>query len=98
MVAVLKCQRCHALTPGSRLRYICGRLVCDHCGAENPQSRVHSVQTRDIFVSFTIGEQCFAQAMSLDLHQPLGPRVRVASPETLRRLLAYLGAMPEGLS
>ena len=35
--------------------------------------------------------------MDLDLDRPLGPRVPVTSPETLRRLLAYLGALPETL-
>jgi hypothetical protein len=31
------------------------------------------------------------------LHHPLGPHVPVASPYTLRRLLAYLGATPAQL-
>ena len=56
MVPVLDCQRCGELTPASRFRYVCDRLVCDHCGAENSQMRVHSVQTRDIFIHFvTVG-------------------------------------------
>jgi hypothetical protein len=33
-------------------RYVCERLVCDSCDAENPQMRVHSVQVRDIFIRF----------------------------------------------
>jgi hypothetical protein len=53
---------------------------------------VHAVQTEDIFVRFTAGERCSVQAMELDLHVALGPPVSVASPRTLRRLLAYLGA------
>jgi hypothetical protein len=32
------------------LSYVCERLVCDSCDAENPQMRVHSVQVRDIFI------------------------------------------------
>jgi hypothetical protein len=35
--------------------------------------------------------------MDLDLDRILGPRVAVASPEMLRRLLAYLGANREAL-
>jgi hypothetical protein len=35
--------------------------------------------------------------MDLNLDRPLGPRVPVTSPETLRRLLVYLGALPEAL-
>jgi hypothetical protein len=59
--------------PVNNLRYFCGRPICDNCGAENPDSRVHSVQTRDIFVRFSTGESCFVQAMDLDLHRALGP-------------------------
>jgi hypothetical protein len=98
MVPVLDCQSCRELTPASRFRYVCQRLVCDHWGAENPQHRVHAVQTRDNFVQFTASERCFAQATDLNLDRPLGPRVHVANPETLRRLLAYLGAMPAQLT
>jgi hypothetical protein len=32
--------------------YVCERLVCDSCDAENPQMRVHSVQVRVIFIRF----------------------------------------------
>jgi hypothetical protein len=35
--------------------------------------------------------------MDLDLHRSLGPCVSVSSTDTLRRLLAYLGAMPAQL-
>lgn len=97
MVPVLDCQAYGQLTRDSRLRYSCGRPICDHCGAENPETRVCAVQTRDIFVRFTGGGRCSAQAMDLDLHHPLGPHVPVASPDTLRRLLAYLGATPAQL-
>jgi hypothetical protein len=40
---------------------------------------------------------CSVQAMDLNLARPLGPRVLVTSPETLRRLLIYLGALPVAL-
>jgi hypothetical protein len=86
MVAVLDCQSCRALTTSARFRYVCERLVCDSCGAENPQTRVRSVQARDIFVHFTTGAGCSVQAMDLNLDRVLGPRVAVTSPETLRRL------------
>jgi hypothetical protein len=55
------------------------------------------VQTRDIFVRFVTAGGSSVQAMDLNLDRPLGPRVPVTSPEVLRRLLAYLGAMPEAL-
>ena len=97
MVPVLDCRACGGLTSAARFRYICGRPVCDHCGAENPDTRVSHVQTRDIFVRFTTAGGCSVQAMDLDLDRPLGPRVPVTSAEVLRRLLAYLGALPEAL-
>lgn len=97
MVPVLNCQACSGLTSAARFRYVCGRLICDHCGAENPQTRVCAVQTRDIFVRFITTDGCSVQAVDLNLDRPLGPRVSVTSPEVLRRLLAYLGAMPEAL-
>jgi hypothetical protein len=31
MVAVLDCQACRAITPESRFRYGCDRLICDRC-------------------------------------------------------------------
>ncbi len=92
MVPVLDCQRCGELTPASRFRYVCDRLLCDHCGAENSQMRVHSVQVRDIFVHFDTSGPCSVQGMALNLDRALGPRVPVTSPDTLRRLLSYLGA------
>jgi hypothetical protein len=97
MVPVLNCQACGAVASAARFRYICGRPVCGHCGAENPDTRVCAVQTRDIFVRFITAGGCSVQAMDLDLDRPLGPCVPVTSPETLRRLLVYLGAMPEAL-
>jgi hypothetical protein len=36
--------------------------------------------------------------MALDHRTLLGPRLRIQSAETLRRLLAYLGATPEQLA
>jgi hypothetical protein len=97
VVAVLDCQRCGELTPGARFRYTCERLVCDHCGAENPQAPVHSIQVRDILVRFVTRpggkEAPCVQAMDLNL-DPIGPVIPVARPETVRRLLAYLGALP----
>jgi hypothetical protein len=42
-------------------------------------------------------EQFERGSMDLDLDHSLGPLVPVSSPDTLRRLLAYLGAMPAQL-
>jgi hypothetical protein len=98
MVPVLDCQRCGELTPASRFRYVCERLVCDHCGAENSQMRVHSVQVRDIFIHFATAGACSVQGMDLNLDRALRPPVPVTSPETMRRLLAYLGAHREALN
>jgi hypothetical protein len=97
MVPVLNCQACGGLTSSARFRYVCERLICDHCGAENPHTRVCAVQTRDIFIRFITAGGCSVQAMDLNLDRPLGPRVPVTSAEVLRRLLVYLGAMPEAL-
>jgi hypothetical protein len=97
MVPVLVCRACGGLTSSARFSYLCERLICDHCGAENPQTNVRSVQTRDIFVRFITTEGCSAQAVDLNLDRPLGPRVPVTSPEVLRRLLASLGAGREAL-
>jgi hypothetical protein len=97
MVPVLDCQACGGITSAARFRYFCGRVICNHCGAENPYTRVSHVQTRDIFVRFITAGGCSVQAMDLDLNRPLGPSVPVTSPEVLRRLLVYLGALPEAL-
>jgi hypothetical protein len=90
--------------PGLRRAHLCRALplhlrapVCDHCGAENPETSVRAVQTRDIFVRFVTAGGCSVQAVDLNLDRRLGPRVPVTSPETLRRLLIYLGALPEAL-
>jgi hypothetical protein len=88
IVPVLNCQACGGLTSAARFRYVCERLICDHCGAENPQARVCAVQTRNIFVRFITADGCSVQAVDLNLDRPLGPRVPVTSPEVLRRLLA----------
>jgi hypothetical protein len=66
------------------LEYLCERLLCDHCGAENPQTNVRSAQTRDIFVRFITTDACFAQAVDLNLVRTLGPRVPVVSPKVPR--------------
>jgi hypothetical protein len=71
MVPVLNCQACGAVTSAARFRYICGRPVCDHCGAENPETRVCAVQTRDIFIRFITAGGCSVQAMDLNLDRPL---------------------------
>jgi hypothetical protein len=97
MVPVLNCQACGGLTSAARFRYVCERLICDHCGAENPLHNGRAVETRDIFVRFITADGCSVQAVDLNLDRTLGPRVPVTSPEVLRRLLAYLGAMPEAL-
>jgi hypothetical protein len=97
MVPVLNCQACGALTSAARFRYVCERLLCDHSGAENPQTRVWAVQTRDIFIRFITADGSSVQAMDLNLDRTLGPRVPVTSPEVLRRLLAYLGGNTEAL-
>lgn len=47
---------------------------------------------RDILVHFVTAGVCSVQGMDLNLDRALGPRVPVSSPDTLRRLLAYLGA------
>jgi hypothetical protein len=49
----------------------------------------------DIQLNFIDRKGLHVQAMALDCHTILGPYVPVASVDTLRRLLAYLGATPE---
>jgi hypothetical protein len=73
------------------------RLLCENCGAENPQTNVRVVQTRDIFIRFITAGGCSVQGVDLNLDRPLGPRVPVTSPQVLRRRLAYLGANREAL-
>ena len=69
----------------------------------NPQSRRRLVprallQPRDICVNFVDNKGLAVQAMALDCRTMLGPQLRIQSAETLRRLLAYLGATPEQLA
>jgi ribosomal protein L40E len=97
LVPVLVCRACGGLTSSARFSYLCERLLCEHCGAENPQTNVRAVQTRDIFVRFTTAGGCSVQAVNLNLDLRLGPRVPVTSPEVMRRLLAYMGANREAL-
>jgi hypothetical protein len=49
--------------------------------------------TRDIELNFIDRKGLHVQAMALGCRTVLGPRVRVASVDTLRRMLAYLGAL-----
>jgi ribosomal protein L40E len=67
MVPVLVCRSCGGLTSSARFSYLCERLFCDHCGAENPQTNVRAVQTRDIFVRFITADGCSVQAVDLNL-------------------------------
>lgn len=55
-------------------------------------------QPRDIHVNFIPRDGYSVQAMDLDCRTMLGPYVRVQNAETLRRLLAYLGATHEQLA
>ena len=83
MVPVLNCRACGGLTSGARFRYICERLICDHCGAENPDTRVSHVQTRDIFIRFSTADGCSVQAKDLNL-----ARLAHACPSPARRSCA----------
>jgi hypothetical protein len=49
-------------------------------------------------VNFVGGSGLAAQAMALDHRTMLGPRLKVQSAATLRRLLAYLGATAKQLA
>ena len=53
---------------------------------------------RAICLNFVPGGAYTVQAMHLDHRTMLGPHIRVQSVETLRRLLAYLGATPAQLA
>lgn len=71
--------------------------------AESTQSRRRLVpralfQPRNILANFAESRTVAAQAMALDHCTMLGPQLRIQSATTLRRLLAYFGAMPEQLS
>lgn len=99
----LDCETCGALNPASRFRYIGDRLICEACERQNPQTRVRSVsrellEPRTICINFIARDGVSVQAMHLDGRTVLGPYVRVQSAETLRRLLAYLGATPAQLA
>jgi hypothetical protein len=83
---------------GRIISQLCSCLLCDHCGAQNPQDCVRHIQAHDICIHFVTAGACSVQAMDLTLRRTLGPRVPVSSVETLRRLLAYLGALPEALN
>jgi hypothetical protein len=92
-----------ALTGGARFRYFGDRLICEACEHQNPQSRVRSVPRellapRTICINFIPGDGVDIQAMHMDHRTMLGPHIRVQSAETLRRLLAYLGATPAQLA
>jgi hypothetical protein len=78
-------------------------LDCHACEQQNPQTRVRSVPRellapQTICVNFVPADGYTVQAMHLDHRTMLGPRVKIASAETLRRLLTYLGATPEQLA
>jgi hypothetical protein len=99
----LDCQTCGALTPGARFLYCGDRLICEACNQQNPQSRVRMVQRellapRDICLNFIQRNGYTVQAMAADHCTSLGPFVPVHGVETLRRLLAYLGATPGQLA
>jgi len=49
----------------------------------------------DIELNFIDSKELHVQAMALDCRTILGPYVPVASVDTMRRMLAYLGATPE---
>jgi hypothetical protein len=91
----LECRACGALTPGTGFRYFGDRLICGACDHQNLQSRVRSIPRellapRTICLNFVPGDRYTIQAMHLDHRTMLGPRVKVQSAETLRKLLAYL--------
>ena len=96
-VPVLDCQSCGALTPGERFRYFADQIICEACDERNPQSRRRMVpraclQPRDVCVNFVDNKGLVVQAIALDCRTILGPQLSIQSAETLRRLLAYLGA------
>jgi hypothetical protein len=93
----LDCQACGALTPGTRFVYRGDWLVCEACEERNPPSRrllvaPERLLPRDIKLNFLLRDGIHIQAMALDCRTMLGPYVRVATLDTVRRLLTYLGA------
>jgi hypothetical protein len=84
------CRACGNRTSSARFSYLCERLLCDHCGAENPQTDVRSVETRDIFVRFITSDGCSVQAVDLNLdrtfaHACPSPAQRHCAGSWLRR-------------
>jgi hypothetical protein len=51
-----------------------------------------------ILVNFILRDGYSVRAMHTDCRTMLGPYVKVQSPDTLHRLLAYLGATPAQLA
>jgi hypothetical protein len=103
MQPALDCQACGALTPGARFRYCGDGVNCEACNQQNLQSRVRMVQRellspRDICLNFIQRNGYTVQAMAADHCTSLGPFVQVHGAETLRSLLAYLGATPAQLA
>jgi hypothetical protein len=101
LVPALDCQSCGAIASGDRYTY--EHIVCETCGEQNLPGWRRMVpcawlQPREIYVTFIPRNGYSVQAMDLDCRTILGPYVPRQSPETLRRLLAYLGAMPEQLA
>ena len=97
MQPALDCETCGALTSAAHFRSFGDRLICGACDHQNPQSRVRPVPRellapQTICLNFVPADGYTVQAMRLDHRTVLGPRVKVASAETLRRLLIYLRA------
>jgi hypothetical protein len=102
-VPALDCQSCWRAHTRERFRYFADQIICEACEDRNPQSRPRLVprallQPRNICVNFIDCRGLALQAMALDHRTILGPQLRIQSAETLRRLLAYLGAMSEQLA
>src|SRR6202034_2079325 len=88
---------------GERFRYHCDQIICEACDTRNLSTRRTMVPRsrllpRNIEVNFVPRDGYSVQAMDLDRRTMLGPYVRVASKDTLRRLFAYLGATPDQLA
>ena len=89
--------------PASASAITATRLSVKLCDERNPQSRRRLVprallQPRSVCVNFVDCRGLAAQAMALDHRTMLGPQLRIQSAETMRRLLAYLGATPVQLA
>ena len=70
----------------SRIRRAAGAWCREHFSS--PAACVNFLECRGLAL----------QAMALDHRTMLGPQLRIQSADTLRRLLAYLGATPEQLT